>query len=448
MLEVYNGDNVIDRFITRLNEEYAKIDALLSEIKPMIITDQQKREFERALDCYLCDKPLGSDRVKDHDHITGLYRGPAHKECNLQLKYRGKKQSNADGKPKSRQDKGYMLPCVFHNLRGYDGHLILKAFNKDMTDKEISCIPNNMERYLSFTIGNIRFIDSFQFMSKSLDELSASLPKEDFNHTALHTPADKLPLLLRKGVFPYEYWSSAERNAEPCLPPREAFFSKLSGEHISVKDYQHGQTVWQAFGMCTLGEYHDLYLKTDVLLLCDVFENFRKTCMLNYKLDPAHYFSAPGLSWDAMLRMTRVRLQLMQEREMHDVIDKGIRGGICCISKKHARANNRHIPDEYDASKPSTYITYVDMNNLYGTAMIEPLPLRDFDFMLPQQIEHFQREFLRIPDNSPTGYIVEVDLDYPDHLHDQHNCYPLAPSNETIQAGDVSSYTCSLAERL
>jgi hypothetical protein len=224
-----------------------------------------------------------------------------------------------------------------------------------------------MERYLSFTIDNLRFIDSLQFLNTSLDKLAANLKSNDFVHTRRHSPADKVNMLLRKGVFCYDYWDGPERALEEKLPPRTAFYSRLTGEGVRLQDYWHAVCVWREFGIRNLGEYHDLYLKTDTLILCDVFEAFRTMCMTHYGLDACHYYSAPGLAWDAMLKMTRVKLELMTDREMHDIVDKGVRGGMCNISRKYARANNKYLSEKFDSSKPSSYVVYLDMNNLYGT---------------------------------------------------------------------------------
>ena len=209
----------------------------------------------------------------------------------------------------------------------------------------------------------MRFIDSFQFMSASLDKLASNLRQEDFTHTRLHTPRDKLQLMIRKGVFCYDYWDGPDKANENQLPSRESFYSRLKEENITEDDYAHAQKVWAEFELQSLGEYHDLYLKTDVLILADVFEKFRTVCMKHYSLDACHYFSSPGLAWDAMLKMTKIHLELMTDREMHDIIDKGIRGGMCCISQKYAKANNKYMSD-YDHTKPSSYILYLDMNNL------------------------------------------------------------------------------------
>ena len=202
----------------------------------------------------------------------------------------------------------FFVPVIFHNLRGYDGHFVLHGYRKAAGAREkVNCIPTNMERYLSFTIDNLRFIDSLQFLNASLDSLAKNLKEDDFLHTRRHTPADGVRLLLRKGVFCYDYWDCPEKAADVRLPPRVAFYSRLTEEGVSLRDYWHAVRVWQQFGIRNLGEYHDLYLKTDVLILADVFEKFRRMCMKNYGLDAAHFFSSPGLAWEAMLKMTKVR---------------------------------------------------------------------------------------------------------------------------------------------
>ena len=162
----------------------------------------------------------------------------------------------------------------------------------------------------------IRFIDSFKFMSTSLDSLVNNLPEEAFTNLKRYYTGNKLSLVMRKGVYPYGYMDSLERFKENELPPKESFYSRLTGEDISDEDYQHAKKVWEVFEMEHLQDYHNLYNETDVLLLPDVFENFRNICMENYKLDPAHYYTAPGLSWDACLKMTNVKLELLTDVDM------------------------------------------------------------------------------------------------------------------------------------
>ena len=434
---VYRGQNVVEMFLKSLRKESDAICEIIKKAAPMRITTAEEFTFQTAERCYLCDELLGTDRVRDHDHLTGRFRGPAHSNCNLQLQY-----DNAD-----RKKSKFFIPVIFHNLRGYDSHLILKGYKKSIFGKDnMSCIPNNTERYLSFTIDNLRFIDSCQFLNASLDSLATNLKENDFVHSRRHTPIEKFHLITRKGVFCYDYWDGPDKASESSLPPPEAFYSRLKEEGITDEEYRHAQRVWTEFQLQTLGDYHDLYLKTDTLVLADVFETFRSTCLQQYRLDACHYFSSPGLSWDAMLKMTNVKLELMTDRSMHDIIDKGIKGGMCCISHKHAVANNRHMGETFDAAKPSSYILYLDMNNLYGTSMVQALPEKEFAFLPEERLQSF--DFMSVPDEGPVGYILEVDIEYPDELHDEHNDYPLCPESIVIDENELSPYTHELAEKL
>ena len=221
--------------------------------------------------------------------------------------------------------KPNFTPVVFHNLSGYDSHLFIK--NLGFSKGDINCIPNNEKIYISFSkkieVGSytnkegkttplhhtIRFIDSFKFMPASLDSLVNNLPKDAFNNVKRYYSGEKFNLLTRKGVYPYEYVDTQEKLKETKLPPKEAFYSKLNNENISDEDYAHAQKVWRVFNMEHFKDYHDLYNKADVLLLADVFENFRNICIENFELDPAHYYTAPGLAWDSALKITGVELE-------------------------------------------------------------------------------------------------------------------------------------------
>ena len=239
-------------------------------------------------------------------------------------------------------------------------------------------------------------------------------------------------LLARKGVYPYDYVTSIEQLKETKLPPKEAFYSKLYDEEISDEDYQHALNVWNTFKCQTLQDYHDLYLKTDVLLLADVFENFRKTSLKYYKLDPCHYYTVPGLAWDACLKVTKQELQLLKDYDMLMMFEKGIRGGITHISKRYAEANNKYMKD-FDKTKPSTFIPYLDANSLYGWAISQKLPTHGF-----KRIDVDKTSVLKLLEKKDTnqGYIFEVDLDYPKSLWKSHNDYPLAPERTKIDKVD------------
>ena len=413
----YRGPDAAEHFLRAIQVEEHKIKDVLATPE---MTQEDRQNHKVATNCHICEKFLNGDSVSVHCHITGKYRGAAHKACNFKLR----------------------IPVVFHNLRGYDSHLLMQAISR--VEGRVSCIPNNTEKYISFSLGQLRFIDSAQFLLAPLDKLVAANPPETFQITAQYEPnQQRRELLLRKGVYPYEYMDSWERFADTRLPPKASFYSKLTGEHISDKDYAHAQNVWEVFGCQSMGDYCDLYCRTDVLLLADVFETFRKTCMGQYSLDPAHYYTSPGLSWDALLKKTGVELELLTDYDQHLFIEKGLRGGISMVSKRYARANNPLI-EGYDSSKPNTHIFYLDANNLYGWAMSQPLPTGGFQWV--DDCDKLAETITEHPADSREGFILEVDLEYPGELHNVHNTYPLAPERMVVKKEWMSEYQHELLD--
>ena len=222
---------------------------------------------------------------------------------------------------------------------------------------------------MAFTINrNLIFIDSMQFMISSLYSLVKNLSDNDFKYLSEELSGDLLKLAKQKGVYSYEYMNSFEKFPEDKSPDKCKLFSSLRDECGSKENYTGAIDVWNVFKMNTMGDYHDLYLKTDVLLLADVFEKFINTCLDYYKLDPCHYFSSPGLSWDAMRKMTGIELELISDIDMHLFNENGIRSGTSYIAKRHSKANNKYMKC-YDSGKESKHITYLDANNLYGYAV-------------------------------------------------------------------------------
>ena len=207
---------------------------------------------------------------------------------------------------------------------------------------EIKCIPRKTEKYISFSLGNLRFIDSINFLLSSLDKLVKGSDEFPTMHKMV-PKENKRRLLLKKGIYLYEYMDSFERFDETQPPEKEKFYSSLSGKGITDEDYAHAKQVWETFGCRNLGDYHDLYVAIGSMLLADVFENFRKVCQEKYGLDPAHYYSAPGLSWDALLKKTGVELELLTDMDMYLMIERGMRGGISMVSKRYAKANNSRV---------------------------------------------------------------------------------------------------------
>ena len=413
--------------------------------KPLRLNSEEQKSFEEAKTCHICSGELKQDKVRDHCHFTGQYRGAAHNKCNLMCK-----------KPK-------VLPVIFHNLQGYDAHLFIKQLAR--LEGKLDCIPSTEEKYISFSktikVGEykdysesvfdinfeIRFLDSFKFLQTSLANLVSNLSPDDFHNTK-HFFKNNTQLLTRKGVYPYDYVSSLEKLSETQLPPKEEFYSHLNDEDISDEDYQHAINVWNTLGCKTIKDYHNLYLKSDVLLLADVFENFRKTCLHHYKLDPTHYYTSPGLAWDACLKTTGQYLELLSDYDMLMMFERGIRGGITHISKRYEEANNKYMKN-YNPDVESTFIQYLDANNLYGWATSQNLPTHGFRWMSnitkEQVMEILEKANHSMLNTGKKGYIFEVDLEYPEHLWDSHNDYPLAP--ESVKVNGVEKLICHFKPR-
>ena len=317
--------------------------------------------------------------------------------------------------------------------------------NGERKDLKINTIPNNMERYMAFTLGNnLTFIDSFQFMSSSLDKLVSNLRKKDLKYTSTAFYGYKLDLMSKKGVYPYDFMDSMEKFENKELPKIEEFYSMLNEEHISEKDYNHAKEVWNAFRIKNMGEYHDLYLQSDVLLLTDVFENFRNTCMQYYGLDPCHYFTSPGLSWDAMLKMTNVKFELITDIRMYQFIEKGMRGGVSYIANRYGKAKNKYM-EGCDENQPSKYLMYLDANNLYSWAMSQYLPYGSFKWLSDEELNKI--DLGKYKEDSNDGLILEVDLEYPKDLHELRNHYPLAPEKVKVSKDMLSEYYNKISEK-
>ena len=217
----------------------------------------------------------------------------------------------------------------------------------------------------------------------------------------------RLQLMLRKGVYPYEYMSTWEKFEETSLPPQAAFYSSLSQENITSEEYEFAKQVFNKLNMRDLRDYHNFYLASDVLLLSDTFEAFRALCLEHFEIDPAHCYTSPGMFWQSALKKTGITLDLLTDIDQFLFIEDGVRGGVSQISHRYAKANNPLVPD-YDISKRKSHIIYLDFNNLYGYGMSQCLPQKDFRWLSSEEIESLN--ILSIHDDSETGYILEVDL--------------------------------------
>lgn len=412
----FTGEKCAEWFINELRDLAKSVEDIYKNIVPMQLTEEDELVFNSSDKCHICEKIFLRDDVivKDHDHLTGKFRGAACQSCNINYQLPN------------------FIPIYFHNGSNYDFNLFIKELAYD--EQEIRVIPLNNEKYISFSkrVGNIhlRFLDTCKFMHASLDSLVKTLSEnqfelleEEFGFNA------NLNLLKQKGIFPYDYVDDWAKLQENCLPSIENFYNKLTDSDITHEEYLHARNVWNAFGVDTMGGYTDIYLKTDVLLLACVFENYRKITLSSHGLDPAYYYTVPGLTFDAMLKVTKIELELIQDINILNFIENAIRGGLTLSVNRYAESNHKYMKN-YNSELAESYILYLDANNLYGHAMSQPLPYKDFKFMSTHEVELFDVNTYS-PDGE-IGYFLEVDIEYPEHLHDDHNDFPFLPGHLEI----------------
>src|SRR5690606_13083739 len=272
-----------------------------------------------------------------------------------------------------------------------------------------------------------------KYVWKNIDELK-KLFKHTFENFKDYTN-DEIKLILQKGIYMYDYMDNVSRFYETKFPSKKAFYSKLDNCNISDEEYNHAKSVYEVFKCKNLKDYTHLYLKCDTLLLADIISQFRNLAIKDYGLDPSHYYTLSGYTWDCAFKYSKVRLQLFNNEQLDMLlfIENNIRGGISSIMKRYSEANNIYM-ENYDKNKENIYILPVDANNLYGGCLQMKLPHSDFKW---ENIKEYYlndneinvEKILNINVDDDRGYIFEVDLIIPKELHDYFNDYPPAPEN-------------------
>lgn len=425
---LFTGDECVSSFLKYAQGKGYDARDLLKEIVPMDLSAEEERSFQEAKVCYLCEKDLDeANKVRDHCHITGDYRGAAHKGCNINL-----------------NRKGYKIPVFAHNARGYDNKFILQKIGE--ISENPNCIAMNTEKMISFGTDVLSFVDTNAFLGDSLDKLVKAHRKSDLPFLNWKTKF-RDPLLKQKGVFPYEWYDSEDKLLHTELPPKEEFYSSLGECGISDEEYERALKIFEKH-CTTFEDYLVLYLDCDVLLMADVFESYRDSCLEYYRLDPAHYLTAPSLGWDALLLMTGVEIECFSEgqEDMLEMIKEAIKGGISLIVNRYAKANNPYMRD-YDPLKATSYIMGWDATALYATQMCEKLPVGDYKW-----VSMTAEEILAVDVEGERGYIIECDVDIPEELHDYFNDYPLLAERKSYEASDFivdkGDYKCSGVKKL
>ena len=437
--EDFYGASCIVEFLQSLEQQAILVHQWYQEhgnVEMVELLEAQQKEHDDATQCYICHGDFNDDddKVRDHDHFTGLYTGAACNECNLARRH---------------PSKSPFLPVIFHNLRGYDMHHIVKHAIDQFTNWTFTCIPQSSEKFLSLTVyirggvANLRFIDSYKFLGASLSRLVNNLNRD--NDLMLTRHVSQLPdyVCNSKGIYPYSYAKSFDdlEKSLNTLPPIDDFYDVLSEQiNVSEEEHQTACRIWSDVGCKSLKDYMMTYLKLDVFLLADVFETFRFTVKSEDDgLDPLHFYSIPGLSWSSALKSMSQPLALLDDATMYQFFEAGIRGGMTFVNQHHVTATSNNNDD--DNNDGGTSILYIDINNLYGWALSQKLPCGDFTWINDDE----QKLRSLVLDDLPSmdvntcdvGYVFEVDLHTPHHLHDKLDQLPPAPISQAPPGSKV-----------
>lgn len=427
---VYRGKDAGKIFLKTILDVTKPLFKELSIIVPLVRTTEDEQVFRSQKQCYFCFKLFSNEKekVRHHHHATGQFIGASCFNCNLKCQ-----------KPK-------FIPVFFHNLKSFDAKFIFQEIEWVSRGSKIKIIPKTSDEFMSFEIDHLRFLDSFQFLPASLDSLAKSLKTSDCEYLIAKAVFNEhqLPYMLRKGVFCYDYMDSFEKYNETCLPSKDKFYNSLNNQEISDEEYLYAQQVFRGFECKNLGDFSNTYMIQDTVILSEIFEAFRKMCLCYYGLDPCHFYSLPGFTYTAALKFTRVECDLIRDPNMFLMIESGIRGGLSMVSHRHAIANNK-LMKNFNPHQPSSFIAYFDVCNLYGYALKSFLPQKDFQFDI---VENFNDEKIKLlDDEGDDGYIFQVDLEYPRHLHRAHDAFPLIIDHLTITPDLLSPYNWSIYEK-
>ena len=411
------GYDNVDWFVQEIIKLENKMAFYFKETKQdIIMTQEDIEDFKNDNICRFCEKEILSDKVRDHCHLTGKYRGPAHNTCNINVK----------------QKDSYFIPFAFHNFSNYDCHMFFKKLVDLKKDKvKFEIIPKTNEEYISVKYGCIRFIDSYRFLSESLDKLVKNLDENDFKILKKEFP-DKWHYLNKKLAYPYQYFNSINDYKKPVNNlKKEDFFSKLKNDYHDVDEIERTREIIKLFNIKDGEELTKLYCKSDVILLADVFEKFVKVSTEEYKINPLYCVSLPGYTYQCALKYTDIKLQTLQDKDLILLIENNIRGGISSVM------GNRYVKSDEDNS-----ILYIDATNLYGYSMSQMLAYDEIEIWHghPDKYLNWLDKILNTPDDSEIGYFLEVDLKYPDNIKQKTKYFPFCPENKKIDSNKYNEY--------
>ena len=427
---VFVGENAAKEFIFHINLIYRETSPLIFANFPATpLTEEEKWIHYSSPCCHICKEPFDptEGRVLDHDHYplkegkTSNYLGPAHNSCNL------------------RRSTDKHLPVIFHNLSGFDIHLFFKELCDSVRNvSEIKIINKTSENYLQVKSKKFHFIDSCKHIPGPLEKLAKNLPSSKLVNLKYYCESTysnsqrKFELLSGKLVFCYKYITSAETLVHPI--PERRWFTSLDDVVVSDEKWSHLQEVINEFNIKFIKDLLVLYNIVDTLLLADVWATYREECLVDFGLEPTMFIGGPSFTFAAALKMTGIKLPLLQNSDIYNLYERGIRGGITVINKRRSVANNPYVG--YDHTKPQVHIIYLDCVNLYGKSMTEMLPHSGFRLEEPSSFS--EEQILTLNENGNRGFTFEVDLTIPEEVHDDLNDYPIAPSKLVVTQDIIS----------
>ena len=419
----YFGINCVEWFVNKMLTLENIASNYFETNLELEITPQEEESFQQSTICWLCEQalrenPFGDDKVRDHDHLTGKYRGAAHNKCNL---------------TNFKQKSSSFVPIFLHNFSGYDCHL---SFEELLTQAyklryEPNIIPKSMENYVSVEVGCLRFLDSYRFLNSSLDKLMKSMQSGANNFPIMTLEGMSDELFKKKLAYPYEVFTH-NNFQEPLNLSPEDFWSTLKQTTPPDEEINRIQEIIKKFNVRNGQEITELYLKMDVLQLAEIFENFVEKATLEYGINPLYSYSLPGYTWKAGLKPTNIKLDFLKDKDLLLLLENKIRGGISSVMGPH-----------YIESDENTKLLYIDANNLYGWAMSQYLPTGDFKKMrsfakfgcdneelLTYEIKE---DILNTPDDYEYGYFIECDLEYPVEIKEKKTFHYVPIKQKPIQ---------------
>jgi len=461
-----SDDNVVEHRVYRAkndNEDVARIflreicsfvDLLTEQIQ--IHQERSKRTMLNAPEderppfgelCWFCDKEIhytNDPWARHHSHMSPYeFVGWSHQKCNALGTY-----SNS-------------VTVIFHNFSSYDSHPIILVLD-DPCVKNKEVITLSSEKFLSLIIetnykSKIKFIDSCRFLNNSLANLTDILAMEGdsmfkvTNKIFSSWPGNpQLNLLYQKLSFPYSSFKCVKDFEKTTFPTEFEYFNELTQSEISSEDYKRAKKVWDSFKINNYGQLMEFYNLLDVCLLTDIWINFERLFVNKFKLWASHYFSISMLSMDCALRFLKFVFKLMMDIEKHLFMERGSRGGYAGSGGiRYAKANNPYMQENFDPDEIWSFIMNFDYNMLYCTGFTEPVPVEILDFLSESLKSNFTKDhIMSLAEDSEFGFYLEVDLSYPEEMHNYFNCFPPAPVRRSVKIHELSERQRKLRKKL